>query len=59
MLPLDQCDMHLGQNLPRCPRTTLEVRVVALWLPPGQLHGNSSTSPYVAVMAMLPRVLCV
>ena len=25
MLPLDQCDMHLGQNLARCPRTTLEV----------------------------------
>ena len=45
MLPLDQCDMHLGQNLARCPRTTLEARVVALWLPPGQLHGMSSTSP--------------
>ena len=25
VLPLDQCDMHLGQNLARCPRTTLEV----------------------------------
>ena len=35
----------LDQNLARCPRTTLEVRVVAPWLPPGQLHGNSSTSP--------------
>ena len=30
--------------------------VVALWLPPGQLHSNSSTSP---VIAMSPRVLCV
>ena len=35
----------LDQNLARCPRTTLEVRVVAPWLPPGRLHGNSSTSP--------------
>ena len=35
----------LDQNLARCPETTLEVRVVAPWLPPGQLHGNSSTSP--------------
>ena len=35
----------LDQNLARCPRTTPEVRVVAPWLPPGQLHGNSSTSP--------------
>ena len=35
----------LDQILARCPRTTLEVRVVAPWLPPGQLHGNSSTSP--------------
>ena len=35
----------LDQNLARCPGTTLEVRVVAPWLPPGQLHGNSSTSP--------------
>ena len=25
VLPLDQCDMHLGENLARCPRTTLEV----------------------------------
>ena len=25
VLPLDQCDMHLGQNLACCPRTTLEV----------------------------------
>ena len=25
VLPLDQCVMHLGQNLARCPRTTLEV----------------------------------
>ena len=35
----------LDQNLARCPRTTLEVRVVAPWLPPGQLHGNSSAGP--------------
>ena len=35
----------LDQNLARCPRTTLEVRVVAPWLPPGQLHGNSLTGP--------------
>ena len=35
----------LGQNLARCPRTTLEVGVVAPWLPPFQLHGISSTSP--------------
>ena len=35
----------LGQNLARCPRATLEVGVVAPWLPPGQLHGISSTSP--------------
>ena len=45
VLPLDQCDMHLSQNLARCPRTTLEGGVVALWLPPGQLDGISSTSP--------------
>ena len=25
VLPLDQCVMHLGQNLARCPRATLEV----------------------------------
>ena len=25
VLPLDQCVMHLGQNLARCPGTTLEV----------------------------------
>ena len=35
----------LDQNLARWPRTTLEVRVVAPWLPLCQLHGNSSTSP--------------
>ena len=34
----------LDQNLARCPRTTLEVRVAAPWLPLGQLHGNGSTS---------------
>ena len=45
VLPLDQCDMHLGQTPARCPRTTLEVGVVAPWLPPGQRHGISSTSP--------------
>ena len=30
----------LDQNLARCPRTTLEVRVVAPWLLPGQLQGR-------------------
>ena len=40
----------LDQNLARCPRTTLGVRVVAPWLPPGQLHSTVSVDALASNM---------
>ena len=47
MLPLDQCDMHLGQNLARCPKTVASA---------GPAPRHEFDEP---VIAMLPRVLYV
>ena len=39
VLPLDQCDMHFGPEPGSLPQDHPGSGVVALWLPPGQLHG--------------------
>ena len=45
VLPLDQCDVHFRPEPGSLPQDHPGSGVVALWLPPGQLHGISSTSP--------------
>ena len=45
VLPLDQCDMHFRPDLGSLPRDHPGSGVLAPWLPPGQLHSGSSTSP--------------
>ena len=45
VLPLDQCVMHLRPEPGLLRQDHPGSGVVAPWLPQGQLHGNSSTSP--------------
>ena len=45
VLPLDRCDMHFRPDPGALPQDHPGSGVVAPWPPPGQLHGNSSTSP--------------
>ena len=45
VLPLDQCDMHSRPDPGSLPQDHPGSGVVALLLPPGQLHGISSASP--------------
>ena len=45
VLPLDQCDMHFRPEPGSLPQDHPGSGVVAPWLPLGQLHGISSTSP--------------
>ena len=56
MLPLDQCDdMHLGQNLARCPRTTLEVG----WWLRGFRRASSTALVRARHRHVAPCVVCV
>ena len=45
VLPLNQCDMHFRPEPDSLPQDHPGSGVVAPWLPLGQLHVNSSTSP--------------
>ena len=47
VLPLDQCDMHSRPDPGSLPQDHPGSGLVAPWLPPGQLHGISSTSPCI------------
>ena len=56
VLPLDQCDMHLGQNLARCPRTTREV---GWWLRGFRRASSTVLAQRACHRHVAPRVVCV
>ena len=56
VLPLDQCVMHLGQNLARCPRTTLEV---GWWLRGFRRASSTASVRRARHRHVAPCVVCV